>query len=905
MAAAFVWTPEFTTELFESLAAFPDMENPDWRLLVLDDIRQRLGSRATLSVRAYSDSHDHLLQIVHACQAHEDPALAVSALVDTIAMLRPHAGALARLQDCKATVNAAPEEAPEPNAARRDPGNMPLCLVVRADGAAVAAAKIINDVAHSQGLRPQVHFDYGKTGYLAIAGLARKVQTSIAIIVIGKISPDTLQAVAGSRPTILIDADRTVPENNISNVFHLEYCTEQDVFRDAFTAALSDLLAETRVALQSMASAMARAGAPIPADLFDLPVEVRDSQGCVLAEGVLAPESALFPHWFIDAESRLISVTGLPGSGKSVLLARYAQWLYQERFAGADSQSVPVMPVVLYPQDLYDILETAPDGNLDASHLMREISSLVDRSVPARPFAVSGITFAMRAAGRLFLIIDGLDEFGSRNRGALISLLQALRAIAISGTGVYVACRSNFWDEQVSAQLPVDRRVMLKPLGPDEAHRLLIEFPLPPAAREGTTGEIAEWLRSPLLIRFLRQLRTEGDEPSLLAAVKSRTAVYDAWSQWVTVEASRKGLHENFTALCEQVALEFVRRKRFELDPGVVLDYLNYPTSHKNYATTLAQLDALEVFERSATGTDIVNPAALSAVAAMAQPSSPGTAHQSGKGIRFQHETILEFFAIKALSADFLDALDPKLGAMNFAELRLANVMLDHFQSSVYGFVDEMLEPVNYRKRLVSRLGSVELGEVPELLLRNLIEYMGLTTRKQDAPIVSQALCAIVENASLTPLLRYTAARALERAHPAAPHPYFEYVSDWGTTDFSVFVNRQILDGDDGPWVMRGWRAQEAACRRYLTFGPNDPAMIGNSDLQLDISARLIGTLEALAVRGSHALQPIRINVSLALVRWYHEACRERWSRLCDTYRVTGIEDETIENLTRWVMRWR
>jgi len=137
--------------------------------------------------------------------------------------------------------------------------------------------------------------------------------------------------------------------------------------------------------------------------------------------------------------------------------------------------------------------------------------------------------------------------------------------------------------------------------------------------------------------------------------------------------------------------------------------------------------------------------------------------------LRFQHETILEYFAVQALAVDFVRALALQPGDSRLREFRLAQVMLDHFQSSVYGFVDEMLDPIGYRATLVNWISANTLQLAPELLSRNLIEYLGLTVRELDAPEVSRALIALVADDTLTPMLRYTApGRSSDRTGGAA-----------------------------------------------------------------------------------------------------------------------------------------
>jgi hypothetical protein len=99
------WTPAFTTELLQSLAAFADMHDPDWRLMVLEGTGERLGMSVPFNVPARSDSRDHIFAIVQACRKYRDPPAAVTALVGTIEYFRPNDGALARLQDCQACIN--------------------------------------------------------------------------------------------------------------------------------------------------------------------------------------------------------------------------------------------------------------------------------------------------------------------------------------------------------------------------------------------------------------------------------------------------------------------------------------------------------------------------------------------------------------------------------------------------------------------------------------------------------------------------------------------------------------------------------------------------------------------------------------------------------------------------------
>ena len=89
----------------QSIAAFDDMQDQGWRLMVLQGTGERLGMTGAFNVPAHAEARDHIFAIVYACRAYRDPPAAVTALVETIEYLRPDAAALARLQDCRASVN--------------------------------------------------------------------------------------------------------------------------------------------------------------------------------------------------------------------------------------------------------------------------------------------------------------------------------------------------------------------------------------------------------------------------------------------------------------------------------------------------------------------------------------------------------------------------------------------------------------------------------------------------------------------------------------------------------------------------------------------------------------------------------------------------------------------------------
>jgi hypothetical protein len=98
------WTPAFSAELRQSLAAFDDVQDPEWRLQVLRGTGERLGMEGAFPVPTRPEARDHIFAIVQECRAYRDPPAAVTALVETIEESRPDVAALARLQDCQAAI---------------------------------------------------------------------------------------------------------------------------------------------------------------------------------------------------------------------------------------------------------------------------------------------------------------------------------------------------------------------------------------------------------------------------------------------------------------------------------------------------------------------------------------------------------------------------------------------------------------------------------------------------------------------------------------------------------------------------------------------------------------------------------------------------------------------------------
>ncbi|MEV1008545.1 trypsin-like peptidase domain-containing protein [Streptomyces sp. NPDC049881] len=79
--------------LAQAFEAVPGMDDPEFRRRVLRDVEEELGT--TLHVPHQSETRGHVLAMVDALRAHDDPPRARQAFTDVVAVLRP--GAAARL----------------------------------------------------------------------------------------------------------------------------------------------------------------------------------------------------------------------------------------------------------------------------------------------------------------------------------------------------------------------------------------------------------------------------------------------------------------------------------------------------------------------------------------------------------------------------------------------------------------------------------------------------------------------------------------------------------------------------------------------------------------------------------------------------------------------------------------
>jgi hypothetical protein len=211
--------------------------------------------------------------------------------------------------------------------------------------------------------------------------------------------------------------------------------------------------------------------------------------------------------------------------------------------------------------------------------------------------------------------------------------------------------------------------------------------------------------------------------------------------------------------------------------------------------------------------------------------------------INFFHESVYEFFIARALGSDFKRVPKRTSSAWDPGGSALATVELDYPQSAIYGFLSEKLG-AKYLHDLHSHLQQNDWRKLNEKLLRNLIEYLGMTY-SDDPAVLVPLLLDLVEQHSNTDV-RFNALGALERIDPGAPRP-------------CGHGKKKPVPGRHWSWIPNGRQFPE-------------------TKLKKSVSARLGRVLQ------SSLESPkdfgVRVNASHAWIRWLDEDDRHVLERV-------------------------
>lgn len=594
----------------------------------------------------------------------------------------------------------------------------------------------------------------------------------------------------------------------------------------------------------------------------------------------------LFKKWVVTNKiGKQIAIIAPPGSGKTLLFSRFAKWIIGNK-AKQPQHVKDLNPVVIYyPSKL--IPNDLPVDNL-WDHFLDEISRIEENN---RVISHPGLLIPYIKAGFVFFLFDGLDEFGSVRKWEIGKLMGSFEEMAHLGINIILACRKIFWEQQIRTSDKSNYQVFeICKFNQEQAKELLKNAGLDLSVIK--LVQDSKWLYNPLLLNFLIKLQQESNNP---VEITTRLNLFKEWSKHVENKASQR--------------LEF----RQNVLKNFYIDLVFYLLSKRAFYVVLDKKNK-EKKEKIFKKISFLEDEKLAALEILVLRSVKKKVKQDGKvkiieekRLEFFHESIFEYYSACLLDKEFDKTVrnphDYPLDHLK--KLRLNQLDLDYLYTSIYGFLSEKLNR-EFISSLISFFNDInkyskdELEEIKRYL-RNLVEYIGMVCKGGEQVI--NLLLTIVENNNLSFLVRYDAARALERLHPSAPKPYFDYASDWGEKNWDKVRNLAIKN-NIRPNVIRGFG------RKKPTPGESSPLAIVKNDvndniIQRKVSKVLIDTLETLIEEslqdeGNHFL---RINCSYALVRWFHRDDTERLKSLTNIAKEK-IEIETIENIDKWVMRF-
>jgi hypothetical protein len=618
-------------------------------------------------------------------------------------------------------------------------------------------------------------------------------------------------------------------------------------------------------------------GRKVPDNPFDPNLEINGDKKKPDVERELFPtwikqETDSCPKKVIAYRPRVI--IGPPGCGKTVLLLRFAKWLHSKnKHKPKNTDDLSPLIIFLTPDDISkefkvdEILET-----IDFKIKEFEKPYVDKKSRIIQPEFLE----SYYKSGLVYILFDGLDEYITRNHDNLNNIMGEFKKLQRDhGINVIISCRKVLWLQQIK-QIKDFEVIKILPFDGGQAIDLLDGITLPKNAymKDSGDGVLKSWILNPMILSFIKDIHKEN---KWLHAFESRSKMFELWAQHISeIYGKRYSIEsEKLLLFFSDVGLKLLRLRKYAIQFNHLIDLI--PSKSDNKALKKVDIQATEILIYLG----------------------------SQQKVKFFHESVYEFFVIRKLKYEFERVVNENLDKSHLEDLKLSKLEMDYLQSSAYGFLSEMLEQ-NFIVKLNRKLKESDLLKMPVKLLRNLVEYIGMTFCDNNVENVASLLLSLIDKSDLDIVIRYNAARALERIHPLAPRPYFDYVSDWGKDDSDwTDVFNKARKQPEKPWVMRGVYRKEPSPGKQYAFTPNIKKEMDKNlqHLQTSVSEKLCNILDGLietAKPSDHELA-LRLNISHSLIRWYHPDHLRILEKLKKACISKKIEKETFENLSKWV----
>jgi hypothetical protein len=670
-------------------------------------------------------------------------------------------------------------------------------------------------------------------------------------------------------------------------------------------STLTDRLRETVLDLLEQASSWSQDVASSfrkrpPAELRVTPVDPRYELNGKRSKEPLQPSDLV-----ALCKAKPVVLLAPEGCGKTLFLDRFFEHI-SEDYSQTPSHVRELRPLVLYFSSK-DIEHSGFSGKDIWTTIRNRVNAVCAESGSKR----YPLFDVFANAGLVYLLFDGLDEFGVQHRDELEPLACALAEQRPAGVSVVVTCRRSFWRDVVFPDSNEGKKryseISFLDFDQNDARRVLGHAApwtrLPPSLY--AEGKLAPWALNPQILILLRDLCGSSRGPS--ASFSTRFQVYQAWS-----DSRCKA-----DALLWETPAENVKKFYCALAFEVL----------HNRVQTISPDRFYKIAEKELTRGPIGDRTVWAARFARSEVILPP---QANEGASFVHARLHEYFAVLDLVEEIQRVVDgPK--TLDWNSSRLDQVELDFIQTAAYGYFRDVLGQ-GFTLKLAKFIQRPRFSSLPSNVQRNLIEYVGMTTgdanvQGADYESLVKHLMSIVEGRGRFEYkVRFNAARALERIHLRAPRPYVEYVSDWGHPEHDVL--RRVDNREIRPWLMKGTGQLFAIPGHHHRFGYCD--VPGPDDnLKGNISKRICDYLEkslARVRRGDAGLAgsglewaawlnpkssaternrdaaeeaAVRISLSNAWVRWIHPTHLPAARKMAKLAKEKA-ELPTLENLGIW-----
>ena len=572
-------------------------------------------------------------------------------------------------------------------------------------------------------------------------------------------------------------------------------------------------------------------------------VHVQGISGCLVDSRYIERTEALkmLKNWLANDSSRFAVVTGGAASGKTNFLVNLV-------LNGKFYKDHPVLYISLngFRPGERSLIGVLADFLRD--HSPDEYEPIDERTLES-----------MIRAGRLLLILDGLDELARiQGEGSVIKLGAEISSLATGGAGrakIIVACRDHIVnrleEREILPRLPERALIGLEPIPPGLLKaRLAVALPT-----TEITGEALDILGEvPLFYGVLMQRAGS----SVSRAKIERKA--DLWNIWLDMASeSWKPAPDRGQLLNKLGAIAALMLKERD-------DYLG-DNDLKNWPELIALMDHL---------------------ASRKIGHCPVFVHESNGKSRFIHQAIREYVLAKNIHFGLHHPHAPNVLTMSAS--------LDYESAETYRYLQDLLPNRRIPINLLPDRDKMDPAKWNNFA-RNYFEALGMLGVDSEAEAeldtaIAQALDAIQAGPIVRYKTKYNAARCLERLHPTSYNPYCEWAarSKWPELDQEGY---RVVYG----YAVRGFH------QRRLKLGKTPPEVFfgdlvchPKSSMVCDILLESIAVLSEIPELHQEG-EFFQVNCSHALIRWFDPTSADLLRRLNHLMRSSKVLRETRMNL--------